>query len=134
VEILEYTTAFPVLEMHRFVCDPTAPFPFPSRLRELLNLPPDPLPRCKGVAAVGKAILFAREALVFPNEGPWTAVLREPPPITAVPAFADIPPAGQRIEKGRPVLTFFAEGATPDECLQQLRQIAQDLDRRLFGR
>jgi hypothetical protein len=41
-----------------------------------------------------------------------------------MPAFADIPEAGQVIEAGRPVLTFFSRGGE-----DQLRRIAVDLDR-----
>jgi predicted ATP-grasp superfamily ATP-dependent carboligase len=50
-----------------------------------------------------------------------------------VPAFADIPAAGQPIKAGRPILTFFARGDTPASCQDALRQIARDLDRWLFG-
>jgi predicted ATP-grasp superfamily ATP-dependent carboligase len=87
----------------------------------------------EGEVRRGKAILFARESLVFPG-GVWTAPVRQFP-LTILPhRFADIPPAGQHIERGRPILTFFAEGASVDECLERLRQIAADLDRWLFGR
>jgi predicted ATP-grasp superfamily ATP-dependent carboligase len=79
----------------------------------------------------GKAILFAREALVFPD-GFFDPAARLSD--TDLPPFADIPPAGQRIEAGRPVLTFFAAAATVEGCERRLRQTAADLDRRLFGR
>jgi hypothetical protein len=85
--------------------------------------------------ARGKAILFARESLVFPEDPFWTARAHEFHPDQPVRLlFADIPPAGQRIERGRPVLTFFAEGVTVDKCQERLRATAADLDRRLFGR
>jgi predicted ATP-grasp superfamily ATP-dependent carboligase len=83
---------------------------------------------------VGKAILFARSPLRFPEDGPWMAALRSSASIEEMPAFADIPPAGQVIEAGRPVLTFFARAGGVTECLEALRRIAADLDARLFGR
>jgi predicted ATP-grasp superfamily ATP-dependent carboligase len=83
---------------------------------------------------VGKAILFARDDLIFPADGPWMAELCSPTPVQKLPAFADIPAAGQQIEASRPILTFFARGATLSACEDALRQIAADLDRLLFGR
>jgi predicted ATP-grasp superfamily ATP-dependent carboligase len=83
----------------------------------------------------GKAILFAREPLVFPADPFWTARARAfRPEQPGPPSFADIPKAGQRIERGRPILTFFAEAATVEESQERLRATAADLDRRLFGR
>jgi predicted ATP-grasp superfamily ATP-dependent carboligase len=93
---------------------------------------PQPYVRRK---ARGKAVLFAREPLVFPDDPFWAARAREfRPDHPGPPPFADIPPAGQNIEQGRPILTFFAEAATVDECQARLRATAADLDRRLFGR
>ncbi len=81
---------------------------------------------------IGKAILFARNDLHFPAEGPWMAELRSPKPLQELPGFADIPAAGERIEAGKPVLTFFAAADSPAACEDALRQIAADLDRWLF--
>jgi predicted ATP-grasp superfamily ATP-dependent carboligase len=120
VEVLEYAAGVPALALHRQVFDPTAPAP---------SIPP-----VKEGSFLGKAILFAREALTFPEDGPWMAVLREPRPVDAVPPFADIPNAGERIETGRPVLTFFTWGESPGACRDALQLIAADLDCRLFGR
>ncbi len=119
VEILEHAMGGAALAWHRAVFDPAAP---PS--------PPAPPPI---VATFGKAVLFAQNALVFPAEGPWVMVLRQPPALAALPAFADVPPAGQHIAKGRPVLTLFARGDSERDCLERLRQTAADLDRRLSG-
>jgi predicted ATP-grasp superfamily ATP-dependent carboligase len=83
---------------------------------------------------VGKAILSARAPLTFPADGPWQNVLCSPPPIQEMPAFADIPHAGEPIRTGQPILTFFASADTLADCLDQLRGIASDLDRRLFLR
>jgi predicted ATP-grasp superfamily ATP-dependent carboligase len=123
VEILEYTLGVPALALHRRVFDPDAPaLPEPSA--------PAAAP------CLGKAILFARAPLVFPADGPWDrrpAGRRRPMDPAEVPAFADIPAAGQPIKAGRPILTFFARGDTPASCQDALRQIARDLDRWLFG-
>jgi predicted ATP-grasp superfamily ATP-dependent carboligase len=81
---------------------------------------------------VGKAFLFARAPLTFPQDGPWTTTLTSPVPVEEMPPFADIPHAGQRIEASRPILTFFARAASPDACETQLRDQAAALDRWLY--
>jgi predicted ATP-grasp superfamily ATP-dependent carboligase len=120
VEVLECALGFPALAWHRRTFDPTGPEPPPSSAR------PSP-------PVLGKAILFARAPLTFPAEGPWLPTLSQPTPPNEVPAFADIPPAGQRIEAGRPILTFFARGDSLTACERQLRETAADLDRLLYG-
>ncbi|MBV9125006.1 MAG: hypothetical protein JO112_16755 [Planctomycetes bacterium] len=50
-----------------------------------------------------------------------------------MPAFADLPHAGQPLAAGRPILTLFARAANPAACLETLHQMAEDLDRWLFG-
>jgi predicted ATP-grasp superfamily ATP-dependent carboligase len=120
VELLEYAAGVPALALHRRAFDPAAPDP--------------PGPGASPGPWHGKAILFARQALTFPEDGPWLSALRNPPPLWEAPGFADIPPAGQRIEAGRPVLTIFAQGESEAGCLARLREIAADLDCRLFGR
>jgi uncharacterized protein len=119
VEVLEYATASPLLDWHAHVFTH-------------LQLPP--LPEIAADRTIGKAILYARDDLHFPTEGPWMAELRSPRPIHELPAFADIPAAGERIEAGKPVLTFFAAADSAAACEDALRQIAVDLDRWLFQR
>jgi predicted ATP-grasp superfamily ATP-dependent carboligase len=127
VEILEYARGLPALALHASAFDPDA---------SPLSVPP--ITAAEGV--VGKAILFARAPLTFPEQGPWMQVLRQLAGAASAthcwepPAFADIPQAGQRIEAGRPILTFFARAASEASCIEALRLIAADLDRRLFGR
>jgi len=121
VEVLEYATGLAALSLHRRGFDPAAPEH---------PLAPTAAPR----HLVGKAILFARVALTFPDDGPWLPVLRSPGPLSDMPAFADIPSVGERIEAGRPILTFFARADSQAACLDTLRQIASDLDRWLFSR
>jgi predicted ATP-grasp superfamily ATP-dependent carboligase len=118
VEVMEYAAGLRALAWHAAVFQQGA-------------LPCSAVPPPRDF--VGKAILFARAPLAFPAEGPWSAVLRCPPAVNELPAFADIPVAGASIPAGRPVLTFFARGATQEECEARLRETAADLDRRLFG-
>ena len=60
-------------------------------------------------------------------------MLRSPPPVTEMPAFADVPSAGEVIAAGHPVLTLFARGESVADCEAELRRAAADLDRLLFG-
>ena len=116
-EVLEYATGMRSIAFHRHVFDRSAPVP---------ELPGS------GGAVIGKAILFARESLVFPADGPWVEVSRFPPSIEKMPSFADIPHAGDCIKRGQPVLTFFARGRTAEPCEAELRCLAGDLDRWLW--
>jgi predicted ATP-grasp superfamily ATP-dependent carboligase len=80
---------------------------------------------------VGKAILFAQRDFRFPDVGPWMEVLRSPPPVEELPAFADIPAAGTLIECGQPVLTMFTQGNSVEQCRDQLQAIARELQQHL---
>jgi predicted ATP-grasp superfamily ATP-dependent carboligase len=113
VEVLEYALGISAVGLHRRVFEPGAARGEKGR-----------------VGFVGKAILFARASLTFPADGPWQSPGTDP---WQLPELADIPPAGQCIEVGRPVLTFFAHGDSPADCRGRLQQIAADLDRRIFG-
>lgn len=93
---------------------------------------PCPFPPVTTSRVVGKAIYFAPHRITFPPAGPWDADLAAEPHPWRLPGFADIPEAGETIEPGWPVLTFFAHGSTPDECRGRLQSTAADLDR-LFG-
>ena len=119
IEVLEYATRWPTLTWHAQV----------FQHGQLPSLPPPAVPVDHHV---GKAILFARDDLVVPSDGPWMTELRSPTPVWEMPAFADIPAAGERIPAGRPVLTFFAAASSASACEEALRDIAADLDRWLF--
>src|SRR5207237_999023 len=121
VEVLEYAQGVSSLALHRQVFEPEAG-------KAAVVTTPEAGP------CVGKAILFASAALTFPDDGPWLAALHAPDPVSELPAFADIPFAGTRIEAGRPILTCFARADSPLGCLDVLQQTAADLDHRLFGR
>jgi predicted ATP-grasp superfamily ATP-dependent carboligase len=120
VEVLEYAAGVQALAWHRRAFDTAAPEPGPA-------------PPATGGGWLGKAILFARRALSFPEDGPWRAAVDLPAAPWEVPAFADVPAVGEPIGAGRPVLTFFARAATEAECLASLQRTAADLDSRLFG-
>jgi predicted ATP-grasp superfamily ATP-dependent carboligase len=119
VEVLEQATGWALLALH-------------AQVFEGGQLPPLPRPAVAVDHHIGKAILFAREDLHFPADGPWMEELHAPTPVQELPAFADIPSAGEPIPAGRPVLTFFARGGSVSACEQALRDIAADLDRWLF--
>ena len=112
VEVLEYGTGVRALALHRRAFEPTSP------------------PAGAGPAAgmVGKAVWYAPRRLTVPADGPWEASLRDVSAIDEPPAFADIPPAGQRIAAGRPMLTIFATGTTVAECERKLHETGAELD------
>jgi predicted ATP-grasp superfamily ATP-dependent carboligase len=120
IEVLEYALGFAALGWQRFVFDRSAPEPRPPSTEA-------------SYPVIGKAILFAKAPLTFPTEGPWLGSLRCSVSVHDLPAFADIPSAGQGIEAGRPILTLFAHADTPEACLDCLQQTAADLDQWLFG-
>lgn len=119
VEVLEYATGIPLLAWHAHIFSHG-------------RLPPTPA--ISMARTIGKAIFFARDDLHFPADGPWMAELRSPRAVQEMPFFADIPVAGEHIEAGKPILTFFAAADSPSACEDKLRQIATALDRCLFRR
>ena len=121
VEVLVYATGRPILGWHGHIFTEG-------------RLPSLPSPAMPEGRTIGKAILFAKQDLHFPADGPWLKELRSPRPVDELPAFADIPAADTAIAAGRPILTFFAKGDSPAICEETLRQIAADLDRWLFQR
>lgn len=118
VEVLEWGTGTPFLALHRRAFEPAAPAPVPFR---------------PSGAVLGKAVLFARAPLVFPESGPWMDTLAAPLDPFAPPAFADIPAAGETNPRGRPILSFFVRGTSEADCLERLKEVAESLDRKLFG-
>jgi predicted ATP-grasp superfamily ATP-dependent carboligase len=77
---------------------------------------------------IGKAILFADHPLQFTREGPWLRSLTHPTRIDEMPVFADISTPGLAIEAGRPILTIFSRSKSVEGCIDNLKQIARDLD------
>lgn len=118
-----YTAAMEVLELASGtpVFARPAP-PTPPRLAVAAKRPASSHP------SIGKAVYYAPHPLTFPASGPWDADLTGPFDPWRVPGFADIPAAGEPIEPGHPVLTFFAAGSTPDDCRAKLKVRAAELD------
>jgi predicted ATP-grasp superfamily ATP-dependent carboligase len=121
VEVLEHALGIAALESHRRVFE-SAPGAEaePAAARAETGAPD----------FIGKAVLFARAPLVFPEGGAWQPGGEGP---WRLPELADVPPPGTRIGAGRPVLTFFTRGASLANCRERLQRIAADLDRRLGG-
>src|SRR5438105_318768 len=117
VEVLEYATGLSALGHHRRAFDESAPVPAVG----------------PATGVVGKAILYARASAVFPADGPWRATLEHRGPVTEMPAFADLPHAGNRVEAGRPVLTLLVRAATEEACLAALRTQADEVERGLYS-
>jgi predicted ATP-grasp superfamily ATP-dependent carboligase len=117
VEILEYALGIRALSLHRSAFD------------EEGSISHNPV---SGQGSFGKAILFAKSALEFPEEGPWTHSLAHAKSVEEMPDFADIPNAGHIIESGRPILTFFSKSSSVHGCIDSLKQIARDLDHCLW--
>jgi len=126
VEVLEYATGIAALALHR---DAFEGRPLPSAGLQEEQALPKPSSRF-----VAKAILFAREPVVFPDSGPWLGALDAGVSVHELPAFADIPHAGERIGPRQPILTCLVRADSVDGCVDQLRQTAQDLDRWLTHR
>jgi predicted ATP-grasp superfamily ATP-dependent carboligase len=122
IEVLELATRSSVLLKHARVFDPS----FPARDSRPENASGTP-------TIIGKAILFARVPLTFPQEGPWFNALTKKTDFWAMPAFADIPTPGQPIAARQPILTLFARDDSIAGCRIQLQQLAADLDRLLFA-
>jgi predicted ATP-grasp superfamily ATP-dependent carboligase len=121
VEVLEYASGTPLLALHRDVFER-----HPVTRSSLF-------PQLAFSSVVGKAILFARAPLTFPEDGPWLGAVRQPCPLEEVPAFADIPRAGMLISAGQPILTCFARAGSSGACAEALRRTVADLDRWLFA-
>jgi predicted ATP-grasp superfamily ATP-dependent carboligase len=117
VEVLEHALGWTALAEHRGIFDAAGSQPPVVHTQR---------------SCIGKAILFARAALEFPPSGPWTAALCGA--VNELPDYADIPQAGERIEGGSPILTFFARTDTLSSCRDSLQAIAGDLDRWLHER
>lgn len=120
VEVLEYGLGIRAIELHRNACEGQRAAQSPKALA-----PANPHMSMR--ATIGKAIWFAPRDLTVPSDGPWEAVIQKPRPLKELPEFADIPPSGQQIAKGRPVVTLFARADSVEECERKLCEIAESL-------
>lgn len=79
-----------------------------------------------------KAILFAKRDVMIDSE--LAAKLLAEANQTSWPALADIPSAGTVIERGRPVLTIFAESGASEQHLEDiLRSRVANIERTLYA-
>ncbi len=114
VEVLEYSMGTSVFRHHAAAFD--------SRLMPGAG-------EAKPRTWAGKAILFASEPIIFPQEGPWEEDLGVG--IKTMPRFADVPVANSLIERGAPILTVFGEGPNRDAVLRRLEELADECYRYL---
>ncbi len=117
VEVLEWALDLRALAWHRRAFVPTV----------LSALPVVPS------RIIGKAILFAQGSMVFPKDGPWREAVCGNSTLDQPPWYADVPHPGERLEAGRPVLTFFAQAESVSACRDALHQRAEELDQRFFS-
>jgi len=75
----------------------------------------------RAVPAVGKAVLYARRAVTLGDTRPWLADL----------TVRDVPHPGERIARGHPVCTVFAEARTAAECHDALVRRAERVYREI---
>jgi predicted ATP-grasp superfamily ATP-dependent carboligase len=124
VEVLELSTGVLTLSLHQMAFDPKVS----ARSRLAVGAP-----------VVGKAVLYAPQRSVMPAYDPshdFSHILGD-----EVRAFrhsigvhfADIPPPGEAIEWGWPVLTVFAEADDRDRCVAILRERSRQVQGLIFG-
>ena len=98
MELVEQAYGVSVFAMHASACTSG-------------DLPSFDLARAsRGVAAIGKAIVFARQDVVCGDTRTWLDD----------PTVRDIPHPGERIPAGHPVCTVFADGADSPSCYDAL--------------
>ena len=122
VEVWEYAMRRSALEFHQKVFEG-------HDIRGMANFElPDAETKC-----VGKGIYYSRETVTIPKDRPWPEPGRGMTVGYELPAFADLPGPGDRIERGHPVLTILVEGESAEECRHALEARARELDRWLEG-
>jgi uncharacterized protein len=93
MELVERATGASLFRLHAAACAGRLP-PAPRRLDARVH---------------GKAIVFARRAIVVPGSGRWTRA-----------RIADIPHPGERIARGHPICTVLADAADAARCHRAL--------------
>ena len=114
VEVLERAQGWALLTLHQAIFEGRLPHWQPIAT----------------AAVAGKAVLYARRTFTFPDDGPWRDAWNAP---LRDSDYADIPHAGETIERGRPVMTVFASADDDIACMQGLREKVEALDRYLWG-
>jgi predicted ATP-grasp superfamily ATP-dependent carboligase len=114
IEVLERATGLRLVALHAAACQHGL----------LPGVPLSAAPR----TIAGKVIVYAQRDCVIGAQMPWSSRQEG-----AWPAFADLPPAGQQIAAGHPVVTVLAEGAAPDIVEVTLRARRQQVLEALAG-
>lgn len=135
-EVLEYAQGIRTLALHAQAFGAELPTtPEPPRVSDspIAHRPTDTPAHTpttqESDPVVGKAILYARTRFRFPERGPWTDTLTNPPDPCLPPDFADIPYPGTVIERGWPILTIFATASSISACQAQLQAQALAVER-----
>jgi uncharacterized protein len=116
VEIIERGTGVHAISAHASACQAS----------KVLRSEPQHSPTMHG-----KAILFARRSMkvgAMFAESSLCDVKQH-----TWPAFADIPSAGTHISRGHPVLTVFAESASSDDFVKNLRNRVAEIERTIYS-
>lgn len=103
VEVLELATGCSFLALHRVACT-EGRVEVPARLMNITRY-------------VGKTMIFAERAFVFPDD---PAEMVPPRDCWSIPLVADIPSPGTTFQVGEPIMTVLAEGETPGACEEAL--------------
>jgi uncharacterized protein len=114
VEVLELATGVSAVALHATAFDPDA-------VSGRMGMAMEPV--------FGKAVLYASGRLIM-SDGATGLLLNRGDDVTWW--FADVPPAGEVIEPGWPVLTVVASGPTPEGCLHTLAKRTR-LAKRILG-
>jgi predicted ATP-grasp superfamily ATP-dependent carboligase len=117
IEVIERTTGMCSIARHAVAC---------SDRSQITHLTENAFNLC------GKAILFAKRDVMIDSQ--LAAKLLAEAKQTTWPALADIPSAQTLIERGRPVLTVFAESETSEQQLEDnLRSRVAIIERTLYS-
>ncbi|MGH7527558.1 MAG: ATP-grasp domain-containing protein [Gemmatimonadales bacterium] len=95
MELVERATGVCLFDLHLAACRGRLPA---RRIRPISK------------RVLGKAVVFATRTVTMRDTHPWLDR----------PALADIPRPGERIARGRPICTVFAEGASGEACSRRL--------------
>jgi uncharacterized protein len=118
VEVLEYATNTAFLTLHRRAFEPASLVP---------------IRQASESDFFGKAILYARDRMVMPAKTSTPRPPFDPETPFIMPAAADIPSAGEVIERGWPICTVFARGSSMEQCHERLVQYAQGIYQHMLG-
>jgi len=112
MELIEQAYGLPIFDIHfRAVTSGELPqFDLSSR-----RAPPE--------RYFAKTILYAEKDATAPDTSGWMAR-----------RIRDIPHPGERLVKGQPICTLYAEGGSREECLANLAEAREALKREIYGR